>query len=151
MIFVDNSGADIVFGILPFTRYLLQRGTQVVLAANTHPSVNDITAKELSFILENITEKTLSQCYKSEQLKVVATGSGAPCLSFVQLSEEVSVESKDVDLVVIEGMGRAIHTNFYAKFMVDCVKIGAFKNPQIAKELGAKIYDALLLFEPISK
>lgn len=28
-IFVDNSGVDIVLGILPFARELLQRGTQV--------------------------------------------------------------------------------------------------------------------------
>jgi type II pantothenate kinase len=43
VIFVDNSGADIMFGIIPFVRYLLQSGTSVVLAANSHPSVNDIT------------------------------------------------------------------------------------------------------------
>ena len=43
VIFVDNSGADIVLGIIPFARYLLSKGTKVVLAANTSPSVNDIT------------------------------------------------------------------------------------------------------------
>lgn len=29
VIFVDNSGADIILGILPFARELLRRGTQV--------------------------------------------------------------------------------------------------------------------------
>lgn len=29
VIFVDNSGADIILGILPFARELLRRGTKV--------------------------------------------------------------------------------------------------------------------------
>lgn len=47
VIFVDNAGADVVLGVLPFARFLLQRGTSVVLAANTYPVLNDITAQEL--------------------------------------------------------------------------------------------------------
>jgi type II pantothenate kinase len=43
VIFVDNSGVDFVFGMLPFARFLLQKGTSVVIAANTYPCVNDIT------------------------------------------------------------------------------------------------------------
>ena len=43
VVFVDNSGADYVLGILPFVRYLVGKGTSVVVAANTFPSVNDIT------------------------------------------------------------------------------------------------------------
>ena len=42
-IFVDNSGADVVLGILPFARFLLQHGTRVMLLANSDPSINDIT------------------------------------------------------------------------------------------------------------
>lgn len=85
---------------------------------------------------------------------MVPTGSGAPCLDLLRVSEEVCIASKDVDLVMIEGMGRAIQyfvltsTNFNAKFSVDSVKIGVFKNPQVAKELGAQMYDGMLLFEP---
>lgn len=47
VIFVDNSGADVVLGILPFARELLRLGTDVVLAANTDPAINDVTAAEL--------------------------------------------------------------------------------------------------------
>lgn len=32
VIFVDNSGADVILGILPFARELLRRGTQVYFA-----------------------------------------------------------------------------------------------------------------------
>lgn len=50
LIFVDNSGADVIFGIIPFARYLLAKGTRIVLAANSNPSVNDITVI-IAFIL----------------------------------------------------------------------------------------------------
>jgi type II pantothenate kinase len=53
VIFVDNSGADIILGILPFVRYLLKSGTHVILAANTYPSVNDVTVT-LDIYLLNI-------------------------------------------------------------------------------------------------
>lgn len=43
VIFVDNSGADIVLGVLPFARYLLRKGADVILAANSFPAVNDVT------------------------------------------------------------------------------------------------------------
>jgi hypothetical protein len=45
VIFVDNSGADIVLGILPLARYFLKKKSQVILAANDFPSVNDITVR----------------------------------------------------------------------------------------------------------
>ena len=44
VVFVDNSGADIVLGVLPFVRQLMAMGTRVTLAANTYPALNDITA-----------------------------------------------------------------------------------------------------------
>ncbi len=47
MVFVDNAGADIVLGMLPFVRELLRLGCEVVMVANTLPAINDITAAEL--------------------------------------------------------------------------------------------------------
>ena len=43
VIFVDNSGCDIILGILPLTRYLLKKQTICILAANSFPALNDIT------------------------------------------------------------------------------------------------------------
>ncbi|XBI37208.1 hypothetical protein VPH35_122584 [Triticum aestivum] len=57
VIFVDNSGADIILGILPFARELLRRGTKVILAANDMPSINDITYLELVEIVNKVTKK----------------------------------------------------------------------------------------------
>jgi hypothetical protein len=49
--FVDNAGADIVLGMLPLARELLRMGSEVVLAANTQPAINDITAAELRAVV----------------------------------------------------------------------------------------------------
>lgn len=45
ILFVDNSGSDFILGILPFTRFLLSKGTHVILAANSYPALNDITVQ----------------------------------------------------------------------------------------------------------
>jgi uncharacterized protein with ATP-grasp and redox domains len=47
IVFVDNAGADVCLGMIPFIRELIRRGTEVVVAANSVPSINDITALEL--------------------------------------------------------------------------------------------------------
>lgn len=51
LLFVDNSGADIVLGMIPLARELLRRGTEVVLVANSLPAINDVTALELPGIV----------------------------------------------------------------------------------------------------
>ena len=81
------------------------------------------------------------------KIVVVETGSGAPCIDLSHVSFELSHASTDADLVVLVGMGRAIHTNFNAKFAVDSLKIAVFKNPQVCKELGFQMYDGMIKFE----
>ena len=54
LIFVDNAGSDILLGMLPFVRVLLQQGVAVVLAANSKAVINDITAEELSALLPQV-------------------------------------------------------------------------------------------------
>jgi type II pantothenate kinase len=56
MIFVDNAGADIVLGMLPFLRELLRLRCEVVLVANSLPAINDITAPELRSLLSAAAE-----------------------------------------------------------------------------------------------
>jgi hypothetical protein len=34
-----------------------------------------------------------------------------------------TMTERKVDLLVLEGMGRAIHTNLYAKFNCECLKV----------------------------
>lgn len=51
LIFVDNAGADIVLGMIPLAREFLRIGCEVVLAGNSLPAINDITAKELELVM----------------------------------------------------------------------------------------------------
>jgi type II pantothenate kinase len=82
IIFVDNSGADVILGIIPFARYLLTKGTAVILAANTRPAVNDITAYELEGIVAKVAgfDDHVKKGVELLKLKVVGTGSASPCL-----------------------------------------------------------------------
>ena len=51
-IFIDNSGVDVLLGVLPFVEELLDRGTEVMLCANHKPVLNDVTFAELKLLLQ---------------------------------------------------------------------------------------------------
>ncbi|KZV37892.1 hypothetical protein F511_12174 [Dorcoceras hygrometricum] len=125
VIFVDNSGADVVLGILPLARELLQHGVQVVLAANDLPSINDITYTELIEVLAKVIDLT-------------------------SVSQELSYLASDADLVVLEGMGRGIETNLYAQFKCDSLKIAMVKHLEVAEFLGGRLYDCVIKFNQAS-
>ncbi|KAJ1569064.1 hypothetical protein HK405_010354 [Cladochytrium tenue] len=82
ILFTDNSGADAILGVLPFARFLARRGTAVVLAANTRPAVNDVTAFELDAVLRELAsaDAALAAAVASGKIRVIATGSSEPCL-----------------------------------------------------------------------
>lgn len=88
VIFVDNSGVDIVLGVMPFARELLQRNTQVMLCANSGPSLNDITVVELEEVVRKCCDECniLRQSYQSNQLTVHSNGHSSPCLDMRQIS-----------------------------------------------------------------
>ncbi|TPX30562.1 pantothenate kinase [Synchytrium microbalum] len=148
-IFVDNSGADFILGIVPFARYLLTKGTQVILACNTFPSVNDMTARESMEVMDKISEfdPVIQEHWRDGTLQVIGSGSGSPCLDMARINEQLARAALDTDFVVLEGMGRAIHTNFFAQFKVESLKIAVFKNVQVAESLGASMYDAIVLYD----
>lgn len=54
----------------------------------------------------------------------------------------------EADLIIIEGMGRAVHTNLNAKFKIDSIKMAALKNEWLAKTLGAKQFSVIFKYEP---
>ena len=56
LVFVDNSGADVVLGMLPFVRELLRSGgcERVALVANERPTINDVTHEELREIVGGV-------------------------------------------------------------------------------------------------
>ena len=57
------------------------------------------------------------------------------------------VRERRTDLVIIEGMGRAIHTNYYAALSCESLKLAVIKNSWLADRLGGKIFSVVFKFE----
>ncbi|MEM7578049.1 MAG: ARMT1-like domain-containing protein [Planctomycetota bacterium] len=151
-LFVDNAGPDVLLGMLPLARELLQRGTGVILTANTRPSLNDVTHAELVPLLELVAEfdAVLRDALSDGRLEAVPSGNDAPLIDLLAVSSELAeaVTRRGVDLVVLEGMGRAVESNFHATLVCDTVKVCMVKDAGVARELEAELFDLVLKFEP---
>ncbi|KAF1896991.1 hypothetical protein Lal_00034692 [Lupinus albus] len=151
IIFVDNSGADIILGILPFARELLRRGSQVVLAANDLPSINDVTYSELVEIISQLKdEEGCLLGVSTSNLFIANSGNDLPVIDLTRVSQELAYLATDADLVILEGMGRGIETNLYAQFKCDSLKIGMVKHPEVAQFLGGRLYDCVFKYNEVS-
>jgi len=150
VIFVDNSGADIILGILPFARELLRRGTQVVLAANDLPSINDVTYFDLIEIISKLKDEHGKLVgVDTSNLLIANSGSDLPVIDLTSISQELAYLASDADLVVLEGMGRGIETNLYAQFKCDSLKIGMVKHLEVAQFLGGRLYDCVFKYNEV--
>eukprot|EP00879_Flechtneria_rotunda_P008821 GHRR01009239.1.p1 GENE.GHRR01009239.1~~GHRR01009239.1.p1 ORF type:complete len:373 (+),score=125.77 GHRR01009239.1:739-1857(+) len=149
ILFVDNAGADVLLGMLPFARELLKVGTKVILAANNGPTINDMTAAELTVLIDKAAamDQTVAAAWASKQLQIVNSGSDLPVIDLSKVSQQLADEAADADLLVLEGMGRAIETNLYAIFTVDSLKLGMIKHPEVAACLGGRQYDCVCKFD----
>jgi damage-control phosphatase, subfamily II, stand-alone protein len=150
IIFTDNAGADVVLGIIPFARELLKRGCDVVLAANEIPSINDITVKELMAVMDEACslDEILRDCRARGSWRLVSSGNDLPVIDLRNVSEEVAREAEDADLIVLEGMGRGIETNLFARFKVDSLKLAMVKHKEVADCLRTTLYDCVCQFLP---
>eukprot|EP00897_Mesotaenium_endlicherianum_P000944 jgi/Mesen1/10850/ME000093S10365 len=197
LLFADNSGADMVLGIIPLARELLRRGTEVVLVANSLPAINDVTAQELPPIIAAAAQhcdllrraaiaggvihdpasssvgtpvvaeeggpgaggpheqagRGAEAGYRGNtpRLVVVESGSRSPCIDLRRVSADLAAASQGADLVVLEGMGRSLHTNFCARFQCESLKLAMVKNQRLAEQLvQGFIYDSVCQYEPPS-
>ena len=57
------------------------------------------------------------------------------------------VRERGTDLVVIEGMGRAVHTNYYAALRCECLKLAVIKNSWLAERLGGRLFSVIFKYE----
>jgi damage-control phosphatase, subfamily II, stand-alone protein len=75
-------------GMLPFARELVKGGTEVVLAANEVPSINDITARELRPLLQRAGEgdAVIGRAVAEGVLRCVSSGSADPVIHLGQVS-----------------------------------------------------------------
>lgn len=56
----------------------------------------------------------------------------------------------EADLIILEGMGRAIHTNYLASFRCDSIKAAVIKNTWLANRLGGGMFSVVFKFESVS-
>ncbi len=150
LLFVDNAGADVVLGMLPFGRELARRGVNVLLAANDQPSLNDITFDELGEVLARAAglDPAIAEQLGTSRMESVNSGNHLPLIDLSQVSGELARDAADADLLVLEGMGRALESNFSARFTCDTLKIAMVKDRSVADWLGGKPYDLVCRFEP---
>ncbi|KDD72143.1 hypothetical protein H632_c3796p0 [Helicosporidium sp. ATCC 50920] len=82
------------------------------------------------------------------RLFIVSSGSGSPCLDLRRISCDLADAATGADLVVIEGMGRALHTNYHTRLSCHTLKLAMLKNAHLAKMFGGKVYDCICRFDP---
>ena len=80
-------------------------------------------------------------------MRSVTSINKCPCFNceYFQLADEMS--SQGVDLIVLEGMGRAIHTNFTTKFKCESLKVAVLKNRWLAQHLGGDMFSVVFKYE----
>eukprot|EP00055_Hartaetosiga_balthica_P005032 m.14108 g.14108 ORF g.14108 m.14108 type:complete len:808 (+) comp4255_c0_seq1:75-2498(+) len=145
VVFADNSGADVILGIVPFARTFIKGGSNVIIAANSFPVLNDITYVELKGLVEKLAaiDQIIATALTNGTLTILPNGSGSPCINLKRVSLVLAQKSQNADLVVLEGMGRAIHTNFEGVFGCDSLKVAMIKNKWLAEKLGGSTYDVV--------
>lgn len=150
MFFVDNSGADVVLGAIPIARYLAAQGCRVILAANDEPSLNDVTVTELDDLLRRVADldDTFAKLIRSQEITTVGTGCDCPLIDLSDVSDECNQAARDCDLLILEGMGRAIETNFHVPFNCDAIHLAMIKNPHVARFIGCEMFDLIARFTP---
>ncbi len=135
VLFVDNAGADAVLGMLPLARELLRRGARVTLAANELASLNDITAAELASVIERVPEL--------HEARVMSTGSGDPLVDLSDLDAGFCASVGDADLVVLEGMGRGLESNWTARLSCQAWRVAIVKAEPVSRKRGVSLFDGV--------
>ena len=150
VVFIDNAGSDFILGVMPFVRELALRGTRVVLAANERPVLNDLTADETAEIVDRLAaaDEDLAALISGQMLEVVSTGNDLALIDLADVSDELNAAAAEADLVILEGMGRAIESNFNATFIVDSLHLALLKDPHVAARIGGEMNDCVCRYVP---
>ena len=152
MILIDNAGPDLVLGVIPLACELLRSGSEVVLAANARPSLNDVTIAELPGLLERAAavDPRTAAALAENRLRSADSGNDAPLIDLSTVSPALAAEAADADLLVLVGMGRSFESNRLARFTCDALKVCMLKDPLVAGEVGADVFDLVARWEPAS-
>lgn len=151
VVFVDNAGADFILGVMPLVREMALGGTQIILAANERPTLNDITADETVDVVERLAEmdQHLAALIQAKMFEVVSTGNDIPLIDLREVSDELNAAAEGADLVLLEGMGRAVESNYHAQFTTDALLLALLKDTAVAAGLHGDVYDCVCKFTPV--
>jgi len=145
VIFVDNAGGDLALGVLPLARALLQRGAEVILAASETPVLNDVTAPELTDLLDRAAK--LDGAFADPRLRVLSTGTDTPLIDLRSLHPTLCDAAANADLIVLVGMGRALESNWLARFSCETWRVATIKEHGIARRRGGELFDCVFRVE----
>lgn len=145
--FIDNAGSDFLLGAIPMIRWLGRRGTQVILAANERPTLNDMTIHDVNAWWDRIlaVEPSLIPL----NIQRISTGTGEPLIDLLKVSDDLNHASADADLVILEGMGRGVESNLDARFRCDSLKLAMIKDALVARRHGGKVFDVVCRFTAV--
>lgn len=76
----------------------------------------------------------------------VTSGTGEPLIDLLGVSAELNRAAADADLVILEGMGRGVESNFDASFNCDALNLAMLKDAEVAGRIGGKLYDVVCQF-----
>ena len=149
MFFCDNAGPDFLLGVLPFCRLLAKMGTRVGIAANRLPALNDITVSEIRGLLPALqaVDPQLDALVRRGQLVAIDSGNRIPLIDLRDISGEANAFAANTDLLILEGMGRAVETNLEAAFTCDSLKLAMIKDEMVAKRRAGKLFDTVCKFD----
>ncbi len=153
IIFADNAGADAVLGILPLARHLAGVGIGVTVAATSHHALNDITRPELDAVLDHAgrQDPALANRIADGRITTVGTGHTQPLIDLADISDACNAAAADCDLVILEGMGRAVESNYRTPFRCDCIRLAMIKNRAVARHYGSAPFDLVCRFTPAAR
>ena len=97
--------------------------------------------------LSGITSE-LQSLIENRQIEVIDSGGIAPLIDLRTISEVVNLRAKQTDLLILEGMGRALESNFDAAFTVDAIKLAMIKDEAVARKHGGENFDTVCRFDP---
>jgi hypothetical protein len=84
----------------------------------------------------------------SDRIATVGDGNGSPLIDLSQVSDECNAVAAESDLVVLEGMGRGVESNWRQKFTCDAWRIALVKDEMVAKWVGCRVFDPVCRFDP---
>jgi uncharacterized protein with ATP-grasp and redox domains len=142
--FIDNAGSDFLLGALPFARWLAMRDTEVILAANERPTLNDMTVHDVREWWPRILQTERS--FSGLPIRIASTGTGEPLIDLSEVSDDLNSAAENADLVILEGMGRGVESNLDAQFTCDTLNIAMIKDTAVARRLGGRVFDVVCGF-----